>query len=113
MARGALVIEEGLAALIVSLGFDRRSPAKTAAARAAADELLEAYIRYGLMPYRLGLDQADHLPQMDGPWPEIIRGIQRTLDPHGSMAASRYDSLWERKALINLTIPKAHELCAA
>jgi 4-cresol dehydrogenase (hydroxylating) flavoprotein subunit len=101
------------AALIVSLGFDRRSPAKTAAARAAADELLEAYIRHGLMPYRLGLGQADHLPQMDAPWPQIIRGIQRTLDPHGSMAASRYDSLWERKALINLTMPKTHELCAA
>jgi 4-cresol dehydrogenase (hydroxylating) len=84
------------AALIVSIGFDRRSPQKTKEAHRAADDLLEAYLHAGLMPYRLGLGQADRLPQMNGPWPEIFCAIQRAFDPSGCMAPSRYEPLWKR-----------------
>ena len=84
------------AALIVSLGFDRRSPQKTKEAHRAADDLLEAYLHAGLMPYRLGLGQADRLPQMNGPWPEIFGAMQRAFDPSGCMAPSRYEPLWKK-----------------
>lgn len=86
------------AALIVSVGFDRRSSQKTKAARFAADDLLETYLRFGLVPYRLGLAQGDHLPQMAGPWPEILREIHQIFDPRGCMASSRYDPLWRKVA---------------
>ena len=48
------------------------------------------------MPYRLGLEQARQLPQMDGPWPEVFCAIQRILDPSGCMAPSRYEPLWRK-----------------
>ncbi len=100
------------AALIVSLGFDRRSPENTKAAHRAADDLLETYLRAGLQPYRLGLGQGDHLPRMDGPWPEVFREIQRILDPCGCMAPSRYESLWRKDSPTDVgRTPKEAELC--
>ncbi|MGB7790310.1 MAG: FAD-binding oxidoreductase [Terrimicrobiaceae bacterium] len=99
------------AALIVSLGFDRRSAQKTREAHLAADELLRAYLDAGLLPYRLGLEQARHLPQMNEPWPEIFRSFQRALDPCGCMSPSRYDPLWSTDADLNFSSSKEGELC--
>ena len=84
------------AALIVSIGFDRRSTEKTTLARRAADNLLEAYLGAGLTPYRLGLGQGDALPLMEGPWPEIFCEMQRIFDPCGCLAPSRYEPLWKK-----------------
>jgi 4-cresol dehydrogenase (hydroxylating) flavoprotein subunit len=92
------VLSARTAALIVSLGFDRRSALNAAAAHRAADDLLQSYLRAGLMPYRLGLGQAEQLPPMAGPWPKIFRNIQQILDPQGCMASSRYDALWRRES---------------
>jgi 4-cresol dehydrogenase (hydroxylating) flavoprotein subunit len=83
------------AAFIVSLGFDRRSPGRIRTAQSAAEELLKAYLRAGLIPYRLGLQQGDLLPAMDAPWRRILSEMQRTFDISGCMAPSRYESLWE------------------
>ena len=83
------------AALIVSIGFDRRSVKATTEARRAADELLKAYVRAGLVPYRLGLEQGNLVPQMDDPWPAIFGEMRRIFDPNGSMAHSRYEQLWK------------------
>ena len=100
------------AALIVSVGFDRRSLQKTKAAHRAADDLLETYLRAGLLPYRLGLVQGDHLPQMDRPWPGIFRDIQRILDPCGCMASSRYEPLWKKDTPTYVAgTPKEADLC--
>jgi 4-cresol dehydrogenase (hydroxylating) flavoprotein subunit len=82
------------AALIVSLGFDRRCPERTRTAQSAAKELLRAYLRAGLVPYRLGLEQGELLPAMDPPWRRILSEMQRIFDLSGCMAASRYESLW-------------------
>jgi 4-cresol dehydrogenase (hydroxylating) len=86
------------AALIVSIGFDRRSRDKTLAAHRAADDLLEAYLGAGLIPYRLGLRQGEQLPPMDGPWPKLFREIQRIFDPCECLAPSRYEPLWKKDA---------------
>ena len=100
------------AALIVSVGFDRRCPQKTKAAHRAADDLLATYLHAGLVPYRLGLEQGDHMPGMNEPWPEIFRAMQRVLDPSGCMAPSRYDPLWSKDSPVDFTSnPKEAELC--
>ncbi len=84
------------ATLIVSIGFNRRSSVKTKMAHRAADTLLEAYLHAGLVPYRLGLEQGYHLPQMSGPWTGIFSAMQRIFDPCGCMARSRYEPLWRK-----------------
>ena len=89
------------AALIVSIGFDRRSSQKTEAAHRAADDLLETYLHAGLVPYRLGLEEGNQLPQMNGPWPEIFCAMQRVLDPGGCMAPSRYEPLWRKNSPVD------------
>ena len=100
------------AALIVSLGFDRRCPQKTRAAHRAAEDLLESYCRAGLIPYRLGLGQGDQLPQMQPPWQRIFFGMQRIFDSSGCMAPSRYEPLWRRETPIGITQKfKEAELC--
>jgi 4-cresol dehydrogenase (hydroxylating) len=100
------------AALIVSLGFDRRSPEKTKAAHRAAKDLLKTYLRAGLMPYRLGLGQSDLLPQMERPWVRIISGMQRIFDPAGCMAPSRYEHLWSQATAADITKEtRKAELC--
>ena len=100
------------AALIVSLGFDRRCPHKTEAAHRAAEDLLETYLHAGLVPYRLGLGQGDLLPQMEQPWPGIISEMQRIFDPSGCMAPSRYEPLWREETHLNVTHePREAELC--
>ena len=90
------------AALIVSLGFDRRCPAKTKAAHEAAQDLLEVYLRQGLISYRLGLGQADQIPRMEHPWPRIFAELQRIFDPAECMAPSRYEPLWRSEAAIGV-----------
>jgi 4-cresol dehydrogenase (hydroxylating) flavoprotein subunit len=100
------------AALIVSLGFDRRCPRKTEAAHHAAEDLLECYLQAGLLPYRLGLGQGAQLPQMQHPWPRIFSGMQRIFDPGGCMAPSRYEPLWRRETAIGTSPkPTEAELC--
>jgi len=81
--------------VIVSLSFDRRCPERTRTAQSAAEELLRAYLRAGLIPYRLGLQQGDLLPVMDAPWRRVLSQIQGIFDSGGCMARSRYESLWE------------------
>ena len=84
------------AALIVSIGFDRRFLGKQRWPIVPQMIFFKAYLRAGLMPYRLGLEQGCHLPQMSGPWPDIFCAMQRILDPSGCMAASRYEPLWRK-----------------
>ena len=101
------------AAFIVSLGFDRRCPRKTKIARQAADDLLETYLRNGLIPYRLGLAQADQIPRMERPWPRILSGLQRTFDPSECMAPSRYEPLWRNEPRLSTEKQLETELCIA
>ena len=100
------------AALIVSLGFDRRCRHKTEAAQRAAADLLKTYLRAGLVPYRLGLRQGDLLPQMERPWPRIISAMQQIFDPSDCMAPSRYEPLWREETSFDITTePWEAELC--
>jgi 4-cresol dehydrogenase (hydroxylating) flavoprotein subunit len=100
------------AALIVSLGFNRRCPAQTKAAHEAAQDLLEVYLRNGLIPYRLGFGQADQIPQMEPPWPGIFAELEKIFDPAKCMAPSRYEPLWRGEAAIGLDKQLEAEVCS-
>jgi 4-cresol dehydrogenase (hydroxylating) len=89
------------AALIVSIGFDRRDAEKTAAAQRAAAALLEAYIRADVAPYRLGLRQGRLIPPMPAPWQRICSEMQRVFDPNGCLAPSRYEPLWSAEGSLS------------
>jgi 4-cresol dehydrogenase (hydroxylating) flavoprotein subunit len=89
------VLSARTAALIVSIGFDRSSAQRTKEAHRAAEDLLGAYVKAGLLPYRLGLEQGNLVPAMEGSWPKIFRAMRRIFDPGGCMAHSRYEQLWE------------------
>jgi 4-cresol dehydrogenase (hydroxylating) flavoprotein subunit len=99
------------AALIVSLGFDRRRPDCTRAAHAAAEDLLRTYLRAGLMPYRLGLQQGELLPSMHAPWRRVLLEMQRIFDASGCMAASRYEPVWSRKGSLDELPDPSKEEC--
>ena len=99
------------AALIVSLGFDRRCAHRMKAAHRAAQDLLELYSSSGLISYRLGLGQADQMPSMGPPWPRIFSELQRIFDPDECLAPSRYEPLWKREAAIATDRDLEAELC--
>lgn len=100
------------AALIVSLGFDRRDPERTRAAQAAAEDLLRTYLRAGLIPYRLGLQQGELLPPMDAPWRRLLSEMKRIFDVSGCMAASRYEPVWSRKGSLDELPEPSKEECS-
>jgi 4-cresol dehydrogenase (hydroxylating) flavoprotein subunit len=94
------VLSPRAAALIVSIGFDRRSARATKAARLAADDLLRAYVRAGFLPYRLGLGQGNLVPRMERSWRRIFQAMRHTFDPGGCMGASRYEQLWQTDRIV-------------
>jgi 4-cresol dehydrogenase (hydroxylating) flavoprotein subunit len=89
------VLSPRAAALIVSIGFDRRSGAATEAAHRAANELLRTYVNAGFLPYRLGLEQGNLVPGVEKPWRKIFQSMRHTFDPFGCMGDSRYEQLWQ------------------
>ena len=97
------VLSPRAAALIVSIGFDRRSAEATKAARLTADNLLRAYISAGYLPYRLGLEQGNVMPPMERSWRRILQAMRHTFDPFGCMGDSRYEQLWQADRTIDFS----------
>jgi 4-cresol dehydrogenase (hydroxylating) len=89
------VLSPRAAALIVSLGFNRRSAEATTSARRAAEELLQTYVKAGFLPYRLGLEQGNFVPPMEKSWRRIFQAMRHTFDPVGCLADCRYEQLWK------------------
>jgi 4-cresol dehydrogenase (hydroxylating) flavoprotein subunit len=101
------VLSPRAAALIVSIGFNRRSAGATTSARLAADELLRAYVSAGFLPYRLGLEQGNLVPPMERSWRRILQAIRHTFDPVGCMGDSRYEPLWKADRTIGSPIDRS------
>jgi 4-cresol dehydrogenase (hydroxylating) len=74
---------------VTTLYFDRADPARRAAARACHDELLDALLAHGNVPYRLGVDSMARLPA-DAPYWQLIDRLKAALDPKGILAPGRY-----------------------
>jgi len=58
--------------------------------------LLEECGRQGFIPYRLGLEDAAHLPPMPESRARVLQALQKTFDPDGIFAPSKYQALWTR-----------------
>ena len=74
---------------VTTLYFDRADPARRAAARACHDELLQALLAAGNVPYRLGVDSMQYLPA-EAPYWQLVDRLKAALDPKGILAPGRY-----------------------
>ena len=89
-----------LAALIISIPFDRAQPDEAARCRDFASELLEACCFAGFAPYRLGIEpKAASLPSAAAPWRNLFSAIQQQLDPYSVLASGKYHHLWENRVV--------------
>jgi len=74
---------------VTTLYYDRADPARRAAARACHDDLLDALLAAGNVPYRLGVDSMARLPS-DAPYWKLVDRLKQALDPAGVLAPGRY-----------------------
>ena len=74
---------------VTTLYYDRTDPSRRAAARACHDELLDALLAAGNVPYRLGVDSMARMPA-DAPYWQLIDRLKQALDPKGILAPGRY-----------------------
>jgi 4-cresol dehydrogenase (hydroxylating) len=86
------------AVLVIPLAFDRRKSDETKRAHESSSELTSEFAQAGMLPYRVGLDQASRLPLMSAPWPKMFAELQKIFDPRGCLAPSRYEPLWKQSS---------------
>ena len=55
------------------------------------DDLLDAFARQGIYPYRLGIQSMDRLGPPDEPLARLVRRLKTAVDPDGVLAPGRYD----------------------
>jgi 4-cresol dehydrogenase (hydroxylating) len=75
----------------VVLYYDRCVTGEDERARACHDAVLDAAVRLGVRPYRLGLLSADRLGSAEDGYARAIRSIKASLDPDRIIAPGRYD----------------------
>jgi 4-cresol dehydrogenase (hydroxylating) len=75
---------------VVGIVYDREDPAETARAQVCHDELLEAYLEHGYVPYRASITDMTRLTTPDTFW-DVCRSLKQALDPNGILAPGRYN----------------------
>jgi 4-cresol dehydrogenase (hydroxylating) len=88
------LVNTGTVAAIISVPFDRANPAGATNAHALARALHRKCGESGFAPYRLGLEDAPHLPAMCPERARLLRGLDHLADPNGVLGASRYSAWW-------------------
>ena len=76
--------------LVVRVVFDRKSEERSDAARACHAAILDATIRAGYLPARVGLDGMQHLDPTGSSYWQLVRRLKELLDPHQILAPGRY-----------------------
>jgi 4-cresol dehydrogenase (hydroxylating) len=77
---------------VANNSFDRRRPDEAAAAGAAYDELTDALMRAGYVPYRCAPEGMGKLVDPADVYWGVAGQIKRALDPNGIISAGRYES---------------------
>jgi 4-cresol dehydrogenase (hydroxylating) flavoprotein subunit len=77
---------------VANISFDRRRPDEAAAARVAYDELTDALMKAGYVPYRCAPEGMGKLVDPADVYWGVAGQIKRALDPDGVISAGRYDS---------------------
>lgn len=76
---------------VINIAFERRDPDACKRAHRCIDEMLAAFARCGLPPYRLGIQHmGDVTDDRDSFW-TTVRDLKRSLDPNNIIAPCRYN----------------------
>ena len=84
------LITERAMCCVTNVAFDRRIPEETAAAKACYDELMDALIATGYIPYRTSPAGMRKLTRQPSVFWEVARQIKQCLDPEGIISPGRY-----------------------
>lgn len=99
------LVNGGMITVVISIPFDRESAEGATRARRLGRRLLEECGRYGFVSYRLGLEDAAHLPPMTEARARVLQALQKVFDPDGIFAPSKYHPLWTRTSAPAPTSP--------
>ena len=76
---------------VITIAYDREDAAESRRARECHDVALEALMRAGYIPYRVGLDGMGALAAGSQTYWDVVDAIKSTLDPDRVLAPGRYN----------------------
>jgi len=75
---------------VINMAFDRRIPARVAAAHACNDELTADLTNMGYVPYRVGIQSMAQVVRQDDSFWQTAQAIKKSLDPNNIISPGRY-----------------------
>jgi len=84
------LVEDRFIETVINLAFDRNNAAQVKAAHACNDELTAAFIKDGLIPYRVGIQSMKQIVDESDPFWQTVRELKKALDPNGIISPGRY-----------------------
>jgi len=84
------MITERAMVAVTNIAYDRRDEQQTAAAGVCYDELTDALIESGFIPYRVSPKAAAKLRAAESPYWQTAGKIKRALDPRNIISPGRY-----------------------
>ncbi len=76
---------------MISLPFDLNNEKQKADAHRCIDELTDAYIKAGYMPYRVGIQSMERIISESDPYWRVVRDLKAVFDPNHIIAPGRYN----------------------
>jgi 4-cresol dehydrogenase (hydroxylating) flavoprotein subunit len=77
--------------MYIAIMYDREVSGEDDKAKTCHDQLLNALIEAGYLPYRLGIQSMDTLPRSQDDYGKLLQKIKQSLDPNNILAPGRYD----------------------
>lgn len=75
---------------VTTVAFDKESGEESSRASQCYDELFDAVMRAGYVPYRVGIQSMPKLGKYSDTYFDVLRQLKGTLDPKGILAPGRY-----------------------
>jgi 4-cresol dehydrogenase (hydroxylating) len=89
-------ISERVIYLNVDITYDREVAGEDEKALRCHDEMLKGLIERGYIPYRLGIQSVELLPEPEDDYSELLQTLKKALDPNNILAPGRYGMEAER-----------------
>lgn len=75
---------------VINLAFERDKPDRVRAARECIEQLQQAFIEQGMIPYRVGIQSMGQVVRESDPFWQTVKDLKKALDPNGIIAPGRY-----------------------